>query len=63
MKKLFRKVVLSAVLTGGTSVMAAGHTTELPGGGNRDLPMLSVIGLGILGGGVVSALRTRQQRR
>jgi hypothetical protein len=57
MHRILRTMVLCVILTAGAS--AADRSEELPAGGNRDLPMLSLIGLGILSGGVISALRTR----
>jgi hypothetical protein len=39
----------------------AGQNQQLPEGGS-ELPLLSVIGMGILSGGILSAMRTRPAR-
>jgi hypothetical protein len=43
------------------AAQASRKTQQLPEGGS-ELPLLSVIGLGILSGGILSALRTRPAR-
>jgi hypothetical protein len=62
MKRLIRNFICSVVILGGSAAVATDRSSELPRA-DRDLRILSALGLGILGGGVISALRTRQQRR
>jgi hypothetical protein len=57
------KNVAALLIFGGTALHASPAETLHTIGTHPDLGLLSVIGLGILGGGVFSALRTRRHQR
>ena len=57
------KNVVALLAFGGTALNASPVETLHTLSTHPDLGLLSVIGLGILGGGVFSAMRTRRHRR